>query len=108
MLVPLAALKNLAGDNICPLALWNVVFSDTLVIKDRSNQNVVAEHILSVKRQASWVVSKVDDHCSHYRHADLVCLDSLSPQIRHELALELCEEAQNVAGFLIEKPWHSV
>jgi len=110
--VELAALIYLTADDIGPCSLGNVELGNALVVQDRCNEDIVAEHILLVKCAASGIVSVVDDHCSHHGDTCLVGLDSLCPDVRHQLALELGEEAENVCALggavLIEEPGHSV
>ena len=79
-----------------------------MCIRDRSTQQAVTQHVRLIQIAAGNIVGVVHDHRTHHRDTGGVGLDCLCEQIRHQLAFQLGEEPQHVAGLLVEVPRHTV
>ena len=104
----LAAFIGLSGDDVIPLALRQVEVCHAVLAEYRCAQQAVTQHVLLIQIAACDIVGVVHDHGAHHRDTGGVGLDCLCEQVRHQLALELGEEAQDIAGFLVEVPRHTV
>ena len=104
----LAALIGLSGNDVIPLALRQVEVCHAVLAEYRSTEQAVTQHVLLIQIAAGNIVGVVHDHRTHHRDTGGVGLDCLCEQIRHQLALQLGEEPQHVAGLLVEVPRHTV
>ena len=106
--LPAAASLDLTGEQMGPATVRKIVIDGAILGEYRRDQQGVAEHVLVVERVARGVAGKLEQHGPHHRHAFLMRDEGLAEEIGHEAALQLGEEAQHVAGFVVVIPRHPI
>ncbi|MNI68419.1 hypothetical protein D3C73_1241150 [compost metagenome] len=85
------------------------VISDFAVLAEYwSDKQGITQHVLTVKHFTSRIVREFEQHRTHAWNTFFRCINSCIEQIRHQLALQLSEEACNINCFLVIQPRHTI
>ena len=98
----------LSGKNVHPGSLRQIVVYFPGFFKHRRYQQGISQHILPVQGIAGSVLGEVQEHGTQERRPLHMGFHSLPVNIRHQPAFQIHKLPEDIAGFLVKKPGHTV